>query len=200
MSEYTEMKIINSRTGQCVSKKPYRQRILGLCEGAVVAAIYVALTYLAGALGMPSGVIQLRFSEALCILPFFFSSAVPGLWIGCIIANLLTGSVIWDIVFGSLATLIGAVGAYLIGSWVRHAHRAGKNKAALLAKLLLPLPTVVANGIIVPFVLQYAYGINDPIGFLFITVTVGEILSAYVLGLLLLFSLEKKNFLSDRYI
>ena len=66
-------------------------------------------------LGLSSGVIQLRFSEALCILPIYTSAAVPGLFVGCIISNLLAGGVMTDVVFGSIATLIGAVGTRMIG-------------------------------------------------------------------------------------
>ena len=83
-------------------------------QAAVIAALYVVLTLLANALGLSSYSIQVRFSEALCILPFFTPAAIPGLWIGCLTANLMTGAIIWDIVFGSIATLIGAVGTYLL--------------------------------------------------------------------------------------
>ena len=111
-------------------------------QAAVIAALYVVLTLLANALGLSSYSIQVRFSEALCILPFFTPAAIPGLWIGCLTANLMTGAIIWDIVFGSIATLIGAVGTYLLR----------KHKVACT------LPPVIANMVIVPWVLRYGYG------------------------------------------
>ena len=116
--------------------------VVFIVQGAMIAALYVVLTMLANALGLSSYSIQIRFSEALCILPFFTPAAIPGLWIGCLIANLMTGAIIWDIIFGSLATLIGAVGTYLLR---KH-------------KFACTLPPVIANMVIVPFVLRYGYG------------------------------------------
>lgn len=196
LSAYEKMK--NRRTPLSTplashGRKSNRQKLIRLCRGAMIAALYVALTYFAAALGLSSGAIQVRFSEALCILPLFMPEAVVGLWIGCMIANILTACVIWDIIFGSLATLIGALGAYFIGKWVRRADALGYKAQGIVARVLLPLPTVVSNGLIVPAVLRYAYGVEDPIYFLVITVTVGEILSAWLLGLLLLFPLEKSK-------
>ena len=114
-------------------------RIRYLCHSAIIAALYVALTHLSNAFGLASGIIQCRISEALCILPVFTAAAIPGLTIGCIIANLTTMASIVDIIFGSLATLIGALGAY----WLRN------------HKWLTPLPTILANTLILPFVLKY---------------------------------------------
>ena len=146
---------------------------LFLTRGAVIAALYVALAFVSSLMGLASGAIQLRLSEALTILPLFLPEAVPGLFIGCILANLLTGSVIWDVIFGSLATLIGALGAYLL--------RMLPKKLIFLATL----PTILANAVTVPFVIIFAYGSTDAYGFLFLTVGVGELLSAGVLGMLL---------------
>ena len=141
-----------------------------LTHGALIAAMYVALTFVASILGLASGVIQVRLSEALTILPLFTPAAVPGLFIGCILANLLTGCAVWDVVFGSIATLLGALGTYYLGK---------KNK------YLAPVFPILANMIIVPFVLQYVYGAKDAWIFLFATVGIGEIISCGVLGLLL---------------
>ena len=146
-----------------------------LCHAALIAALYVALTFLAALLGLSSGVIQVRFSEALCVLPAFTGAAVPGLFVGCLLANLLTGCIAPDVIFGSLATLIGALGAYFLR----------KNK------WLVPLPTVVANTLIVPPILRFAYGAEGSLPYFALTVGVGEILSAYVLGLLLYAVLNK---------
>ena len=152
---------------------------LYLTRGAVIGAMYVSLTYLAFLLGLSSGVIQFRISEALCILPIFFPEAVLGLTIGCIISNLITGAVIWDIVFGSLATFIGAMGARAL------------RKTPDTLKFLTTLPTVMANAIIVPFVLLFAYGIKGGYWYFFLTVGLGELVCATVGGTLLYYSLRK---------
>ena len=154
----------------------------------------MSLTLLSGLFGLSSGAIQVRISEALCVLPVFVPWSAVGLWIGCIIANALTNAVPWDIVFGSLATLLGALGALLLGTFARRARDAGRRKASVLLKILVPLPTVLSNAAIVPLVLMYAYGVTD-MGYwlLVLTVGLGEIISAWVIGLLLLFLLEKNQ-------
>ena len=86
-----------------------KKSTLYLTRGALVTALYVALTYLATLFGLSSGVIQFRFSEALCVLPIFMPEAVLGLTVGCLLSNIISGCVIWDIIFGTLATLIGAI-------------------------------------------------------------------------------------------
>lgn len=149
-------------------------------ESAVIAALYVVLTALSSALGLASGAVQVRFSEALTVLPFFSPAAIPGLTIGCLISNLLTGGAIWDIIFGSLATLIGAAGTYLIG-------KSGKKAA----KWLAPVPPVAANTVIVPLVLAYAYGAEESVPFLMLTVGAGEVISCGILGLILFGAVEK---------
>lgn len=148
-----------------------------LTQAAIIAALYVVLTMLANALGLANYAVQVRFSEALCILPYFTTAAVPGLYIGCLIANLMTGAAIWDILFGSLATLIGAVGTYLLR---KH-------------KFLMTLPPVLANVVIVPLVLRFGYGftwelngVDLSIPYFAATVGLGEILSVCVLGSILL--------------
>ncbi len=158
------------------------KQVTYLTQAAMIAALYVVLTFLANALGLANYAVQLRFSEALTILPFFTPAAIPGLFVGCLLSNILTGCALPDIVFGSLATLIGAILTYKLR----------KNK------WMAPLPPIAANAIIIPFVLLYAYGIK-PLWFSFVTVTIGEILSCGVLGMLLLFSLQKyaKQLFSD---
>lgn len=150
-------------------------RVLFITQAAMIAAIYVVLTVFISAFGLASGAIQVRVSEALTILPYFTPAAIPGLWIGCIIANTITGCAFYDIVFGSLATLIGAIGSYLLR----------KNK------YLVPIPPIVSNALIIPWVLRLVYEVPDAIGFLIATVGIGEILSCGVLGMLLLLALEK---------
>ncbi|MBE6628368.1 MAG: QueT transporter family protein [Ruminococcaceae bacterium] len=152
-----------------------RKRIVYVCQSGLIAALYTVLTVFVGAFGLASGAVQFRVSEALCVLPFFTPAAIPGLTIGCLISNLLTGCLWQDILFGTLATLIGALGARMLRKvfW------------------LVPLPTVVANTVIVPFVLAYAYHMEGGLPFLMLTVGAGEILSAYVLGIVLLLALKK---------
>ena len=148
-----------------------------LCRGALVAALYVALTWLCALVGLDKGVIQMRLSEALCVLPAFTGAAVPGLFVGCLLANLLTGSALPDILFGSLATLIGALGAYFLRK----------------RKWLVPLPTVLANTLIIPFVLRFAYGAEGSIPYFMLTVGAGEVISAYICGMLLYAALVRRG-------
>ncbi len=157
------------------------KKVLFLVQAAIIAAIYVVLTYFISAFDLASGAIQVRISEALCILPFFTPAAVPGLFLGCLLSNLITGCVIWDVVFGSLATLLGALGTWLLtGS-------AGRNKPARKKiKWLAPLPPILANTLIVPFVLCYAYRFPGSVPYFMLTVGIGEIISCGILGLILL--------------
>ena len=132
------------------------KKVLYLVHGAVIAALYVVLTMLANALGL--------------------ANAIPGLFLGCIISNTMTGCMLLDIIFGSLATLIGAFGTYLLRD---------KNK------WLAPLPPIIANTIIVPFVLAYVYHLEGGIPYFMLTVGIGEIISCGVLGMLLRTVLQK---------
>ncbi len=147
-------------------KNKRKEFTLYTTRGALIAAMYVTLTLLSSVLGLSSGVIQFRFSEALCILPIFMPEAVPGLFVGCLISNLIAGGVVWDVIFGSLATLIGAIGTRMLfrlpEKW----------------KWAATLPTVLSNMIIVPLVLIYAYGAPDSYFFLMLTVGIGEIVCA----------------------
>ena len=140
---------------------------LELAQGAVIAALYVVLTLVFAPISF--GEVQLRVAEALTILPMFTTAAIPGLFVGCVIANLRGGAVIWDVIFGSLATLIGAVFSYMLR----------KNR------WLVPIPAILANTVVVPFVLKYAYGVDLPILLLMVYIMLGEIAGCYVLGELL---------------
>lgn len=148
-----------------------------LTLAATIAALYVILTGIAKLFGLDSGVIQIRFSEALCILPCFTPAAVPGLFIGCLLSNILSGGVIWDVIFGSLATLLGAIGTRMLR----------KNR------FLAVLPPILSNTIIIPFVLSYAYGMSGSIPYFMLTVGIGEVISCGILGLLLYSSVKKVN-------
>jgi uncharacterized membrane protein len=154
-----------------------------LTRGALIAALYVGLTYVSTIFGLSSGAIQFRISEALCILPVFMPEAIPGLFIGCILANILSGCVIWDIVFCSIATLIGACVAYMLRK--------------LPAKIMwvATLPNMIANMVIVPFVLMYAYGVNEGYFLLALSVGIGEFVCGVLGGTSLYYSTKDLKFL-----
>ncbi len=161
------------------------KKVLLTTQAAMIAALYVVLTLLANALGLANYAVQVRFSEALTILPFFTPAAIPGLTAGCILSNLLTGCMPLDIVFGSLATLLGAVGTYLLR---KHMWAA-------------PLSPIAANTIIVPFILAYVYRFEGSIPYFMLTVGIGELISCGILGMILLGVLNKyKNVLFTKAI
>ena len=146
-----------------------RNAILYVCYGAIIAALYVVLTWLSAIFKLDSGVIQFRLSEALCILAVFTPAAIPGMTIGCLLSNLIFTGNAYDMIFGTLATFIGVLGAYLL------------RKLPYVA----PIPYVASNVIIVPFVLQYAYGVPDALWFLMLTVGLGEVVCAFGGGIVL---------------
>lgn len=147
-------------------------RVKQMVQGAAIAAVYVVLTMAFRPISF--GPVQFRISEALCVLPYFTPAAVPGVFLGCLISNLLGGAAALDVVFGSLATLMGAVGSRLFR----------KNR------YLVSLPPIAANMLIIPWVLKYAYGSGDMVWFMMITVGAGEILAVGILGQILLGALE----------
>lgn len=151
------------------------KKVQFITQGAVVAAVYVVLVLLFDTFSF--GPIQFRIAEVLTIMPYFTPAAVPGLFVGCLIANIIGGGLIWDIVFGSIATLIGAIGSYLVR----------KNK------WLVPLPPIVANTIIVPFVLKYAYGYDGLLVYFMATVGLSEIIVCGIIGMALLMVLSKNR-------
>lgn len=141
-----------------------------LTQAALIAALYTVLTMIAAGFDLASGAIQVRFSEALTIMPFFTPAAIPGLTIGCLLSNILTGCALPDIIFGTLATLLGALGSYAL----RH------------NRFLCAIPPIVSNALIIPFVLTYAYHIPGGIPLFMLTVGLGELISCMGLGQLLL--------------
>ena len=142
-----------------------------ITEAAIIAALYAGLTiFIPGG----SGQIQVRVSEALTVLPFFTSAAIPGLFVGCLIANLLVGNGLYDIILGSLATLLAA---YI--TW------------KMPKKWLTPLPPVIINAIVVAIILKLT--LNLPILASMGFVAIGEVVACYVLGYPLLFLLEKQR-------
>ena len=157
-----------------------KSNILSLVTAAMIAALYVVLSFAINAFGLASGAIQVRVSEALTILPYFTFSAIPGLTIGCLLFNLLSGAAIFDVIFGTLATLLGTIGSYFLG-------RAAKKISWM--KFLVPVPPILANAFIIPWILKTAYGLNDAYWYLVATVGIGEVISCGVLGMVLMFAL-----------
>ena len=153
-----------------------RAKVKYLCYAAIIAALYVALSLISGAFGLASGVIQVRISEALCVLPFFTPAAIPGVTIGCFIYNIIGSGEILDIVFGTLATLIGAIGARLLRK----------------CKWMITIPTIAANALIIPFVLKFGFMLEDSVAFFMVTIFIGEFIAAGILGTLLLLALNKR--------
>lgn len=146
-----------------------------LAQGAVIAAIYVVLTFLFAPISF--GAMQVRIAEILTILPLFTPAAIPGLFIGCLLANILGGAIIWDVIFGSIATLIGAALGYVLR----------------FNRWLVPIPAVISNSVIVPLVLRYGYGVDMPILLMVLYVAIGEIIGCYILGELLATVLLKRK-------
>ena len=153
-----------------------RGRTVFLCQGAIIAACYVGLTYVVRIFGLDSGPIQIRLSEMLCVLPMFTPAAIHGLYIGCLLANLLTGAVWLDVLIGPVATLIGALGTYALRRY----------------RWLAPIPPILSNTFIVPFVLAYGYGVEEAIPLMMLTVGIGEVISIYACGMLFYFALRKR--------
>jgi len=150
------------------------KNISTMTQAAMIAAIYVVLTYVFAPFSF--GEVQVRIAESLTILPLFTPAAIPGLFIGCLIGNILGGAILPDIIFGSLATLLGAIFTYRL-----------RNKN----KFLAPVPPIAANTIIVPLVLRFGYGVALPIPLMVLTVGIGEIASCGVLGMVLYYALNK---------
>ena len=159
-----------------MKKQKNHAKVKYLCYAAIIAALYVALSLISGAFGLASGVIQVRISEALCVLPFFTPAAIPGVTIGCFIYNIIGSGEILDIVFGTLATLIGAIGARLLRK----------------CKWVITIPTIAANALIIPFVLKFGFMLEDSVAFFMVTIFIGEFIAAGILGTLLLLALNKR--------
>ena len=140
-----------------------------MTQAAMIAAIYVVLTIFISAFNLASGAIQIRISEALTILPAFTPAAIPGLFLGCLISNLITGAMLPDIIFGSLATLLGALGSYFVRKW----------------KWAISVPPILSKMIIIPFVLAYAYHIPGGVPYFMLTIGIGEVISCGMIGMLL---------------
>lgn len=143
-------------------------------QGALIAAIYAAVTLLLAPISY--GLMQIRVSEALCILPLFTPAAVPGLFVGCLLANLIGGMGIYDVVIGSLATLAAALLTLLL-----------KKRSPWLA----PLPTILINALAVGAMLAYLVGVGESFAVCALYVGAGEAIACYILGMPLYFALKR---------
>ena len=152
-----------------------------LTQGAVIAALYVIFTLLSNAFGLSSGVIQLRVSEALYAIAIFSPSAILGLFVGCLLSNIIVGGILIDVIFGSIATLIGAFFTYKLRKYPFYAL----------------IPPILSNAIIIPPILKFAYGFEGSVWYFVLTVGIGEFLSCGVLGYFLYLALKKTG-LNDK--
>ncbi len=126
-----------------------------ICRAGIIAALYVALTYAFAPLAF-GGLFQIRPAEALCILPLFFPEAVPALYVGCMLSNLASPFLIYDVFVGSLATLFAALGTYLVGRLIREeSHKPVVHFGRISLGGLLP---VLVNAFIIPVVIVYLCG------------------------------------------
>lgn len=139
---------------------------------AIIAAIYAAVTVLLAPISY--GVLQVRVSEALTILPFIFPESFLGLFIGCLIANIFGGLGLVDIIFGSMATLI-----------------AGYLTSKMPNQYLAPLPPVLINAVVVGFILKFVLG--APLFLTMLYVGIGQFLACYLIGLPLLYWLKRMD-------
>ncbi|MCR4633781.1 MAG: QueT transporter family protein [Erysipelotrichaceae bacterium] len=154
-----------------------REKVHYIVMTGLIAALYAALTLVFAPISFSA--VQVRIAEALIILPMFTPAAVPGLFLGCLLGNLLSGAMILDVIFGSIATLIGAYIGYLL-----------KDR-----RWLVPVPSIVSNALIIPFILRHVYGIDLPIPLLCLYIAIGEFLGSYVLGQALAqFLIPRKDF------
>ena len=153
-----------------------RQSTLFICQAGIIAALYVALTFVFAPISF--GAVQVRIAEALTILPIFTPAAIPGLFVGCLIGNFLGGGIILDVIFGSIATLLGAIGTYLL-----------RKKNPIFGTI----PPIVANTLIVPFVIKFAYADEMALPLIILAIFGGEVLSCGVLGGMLGLSLKKSK-------
>lgn len=144
-------------------------------QAAIIAGIYAVLTIALSPISY--GPMQVRISEALTVLPFFTPAAVPGLFVGCLVSNIISPYGVVDMICGSAASLIAASCSYALR---KH-------------PILVPLPPVLANGIIVGGMLYFAYGVNMSIWVCMGWVALGQLLSCYVLGYPLLKYFEKRK-------
>lgn len=155
-----------------------KNKTLFITQAAIIAAIYVVLVYITNLIpgNLNFGPIQLRLSEALTILPVYTPAAIPGLFVGCLLSNLLSPIEIWDIVFGSLATLLAAILTYAFRKY----------------KWFAPIPPVVVNAVVVGTLLYFLVGESTWIMYT-MSVAIGQAIVCFGLGYMLMHFLDKNK-------
>lgn len=160
-----------------------------MCRAAVIAALYASLTILIQPIAYTGG--QCRLTEALTVLPLFFPEAVPGLTIGCFIANLFSsGNVLLDLTLGTTATFLATSTTYFIGKTIKNTP---------LKLILGELPPILFNAFIVPLTFLAMTEMKELYFINVLSVGIGQLLSVSVIGTALFFALnglKKKNLLS----
>lgn len=155
-----------------------KKNVQYITTAAMIAAVYTVLVMVLAPISF--GAVQFRLAESLTTLPYFTTAAIPGLSIGCLLSNLLAGADILDVVFGTLATLIGAVGTYFFRR----------------CRFLAWLPPFLSNTLIVPLILTYAYASSEAYPYLCLTVGIGELVTCGILGTLLLLLIDRRHILN----
>ncbi len=156
-----------------------KNRTFFITISATIAALYVVLTLISSAFGLDKGIFQFRLSEILTVLPVFTPAAIPGLFIGCLLANILSAALPIDIIFGGMATLIGAIGTFILGKKSRY---------------LAGIPPILTNALILPFILKYTYHLDGSVPFFIFTIAISEFLTAGICGAFLINYLSKRRF------
>lgn len=147
-------------------------KVKSLVKAGIIAALYVVLVVVFSYSSF--GPVQFRIAEMLTILPLFTPAAIPGLFIGCLLANVLGGAVFLDVVFGSLATLIAAYMSYMLRK----------------KEWLVPVPPVLINAVVVGIILKFVYAEAASVWVLMGSVFLGQMVSAYGLGMILIKALK----------
>lgn len=156
-----------------------KSRSLYLIQAALIAAVYAALTIALGYLSF--GPIQFRIAEALTVLPAILPASIPGLFVGCILANLLGGFGPVDIIFGSLATLIAALATYYLRK----------------QRFIFPLPPAIFNGLIVGSYVYLLFDKTYPWILTILFIAISELVICYGLGLPLITFIKKNRFIRE---
>jgi len=150
-----------------------------LTQASIIAGLYIALTMICQALGLASQPIQIRISEALCVLPAFYASSIPGLFVGCLLSNVLCGGTVVDIIFGSLTTLIAALITYALSKY----------------PYLASIPPIILNALVIPAVLMSYTDITGTYFYFFVCIFLGELISCGIFGTILVHSIKTKKIL-----
>ena len=156
-----------------------KTRVKQMTYSSMIGAIYFILCFFQQ--DFASGAIQCRLSEGLTLLPLFFPEAILGVTIGCLIWNIMHG-VLYDVIFGTLATLIACIITYLIGKLIKN---------DFLRIILGGLPPILINALVIPLVILFGYGETLSYGYLFLTIGLGQLIAVYVVGTIVYFPLKE---------